>query len=196
MDKGEVARRQLGTALDLFLRGHDPVSVHTLAMAGGEIAERLAEKAGAETLISHIRATFPDMEEKDLRNIQRKYYNAFKHAAKINGQYRNDDSVLENFNPQSNDHVLYHGWHDLTVSGLPIPIEAQVFEFWYFAKYSEKVNPEVDISVATNLFPSLPSCSLQRQRSALIDAIRKAKKNGSVMADPATDKRPLMLPWD
>jgi hypothetical protein len=54
MDKGEVARRQLGTALDMFLRGQDPVSVHTLAMAGGEIAERLAEKKLVRKLSSAI----------------------------------------------------------------------------------------------------------------------------------------------
>jgi hypothetical protein len=46
MDKAEVARRLLGTALDLFLRRQDPVAVHTLAMAGSKVAEWLAEKGG------------------------------------------------------------------------------------------------------------------------------------------------------
>jgi hypothetical protein len=31
LDKLEVVRRQLGTALALFLNDHDPVSVHVLA---------------------------------------------------------------------------------------------------------------------------------------------------------------------
>ena len=182
MDKGEVARRQLGTALDLFIRGQDPVSVHTLAMAGGEIAERLAEKIGAESFMSHIRATFADMKVEDLRRIQRKYYNAFKHATKLNGQDRDDESSLDNFDPQTDDHVLFHGWHDLTISGSPIPIEAQVFEIWYFAKYTEKVNPDVDISEATSLFPSLSSRSSTRQRSALVEAIRKARRMARLWA--------------
>ncbi len=34
MNKAEVARRLLGTALDVFLRGQDPVSVHLLARLG------------------------------------------------------------------------------------------------------------------------------------------------------------------
>jgi hypothetical protein len=39
LDKAQIARRQLGTALALFIEDLDPVSVHTLACAGGEIAE-------------------------------------------------------------------------------------------------------------------------------------------------------------
>jgi hypothetical protein len=39
MDKAEVARRQLGTALDLFLQRQDHVAIHSLAMAGSEVAE-------------------------------------------------------------------------------------------------------------------------------------------------------------
>ena len=195
MDKGEVARRQLGVALDMFIRGQEPVSAHTLAMAGGEIAERLAENAGAETLMSHIRATFPNRAEQDLRRIQRKFYNAFKHAIKRDGTDRQDAYILEDFDPRINDHVLYHGWHDYIRSGLPAPIEAQVFEVWYFSKYSEKVNPEVDISEMVALFPGLPARSPARQRSILIEAIRRARKNGNVMQDSATDRRPLVLPW-
>jgi hypothetical protein len=47
INKTEDARRQLGTALQMFLHGEDPVSIHTLAMAGGAVAEHLARKAGA-----------------------------------------------------------------------------------------------------------------------------------------------------
>jgi hypothetical protein len=44
-DKTEIARRQLGTALALFIEDRDPVSVHTLACAGCEIAEYLTPKS-------------------------------------------------------------------------------------------------------------------------------------------------------
>lgn len=56
LDKNEVARRQLGTALALFIEDFDPVSVHTLACAGGEVAEHLARKAGAEPFGSRRRS--------------------------------------------------------------------------------------------------------------------------------------------
>jgi len=58
LDRVQVARRQLGTALELFIDDLDPVSVHTLACAGGEVAEHLTRKSGAEPFTSHVLATF------------------------------------------------------------------------------------------------------------------------------------------
>jgi hypothetical protein len=45
LDKAQIARRQLGAALALFIDDLDSVAVHVLACGGGEIAERLAIKA-------------------------------------------------------------------------------------------------------------------------------------------------------
>jgi hypothetical protein len=78
---------------------------------------------------------------------------------------------------------------------LPAPIEAQAFVVWYFAKYPEKLNPAIDISTYKQTFPNLPSFSPRQQLSRLRDVIRKAKKNGAVMQDTQTDRRPLVLPW-
>jgi hypothetical protein len=43
LTKIQVARSQLVTALDLFTRDKDPISVHCLACGGGEVIEGLAE---------------------------------------------------------------------------------------------------------------------------------------------------------
>src|ERR1700675_97063 len=99
MDKIEVARRQLGTALDMFVRGQDPVSIHCLAMGGGEIAEWLAEKSGAQPFKTHILDTFPDLRMQDIRAVQRKNWNAFKHATTLNGADRDDGAILAAFDP-------------------------------------------------------------------------------------------------
>jgi hypothetical protein len=195
MDKREIARRQLGAALDMFLRGQDPVSIHTLAMAGGEIAERLAKTAGVEPFINHVLDTFPDISMQDARNIQRKYSNAFKHATDKNGLDREDEAILQSFGADVNDHVLFIGWYDFGRSGSPRPIEAQVFEAWYLAKYPEKINPTESARI-TKIFPNLPTTSPQRQHQILLKTIRKARKNGFVMKDPGTEPRPLLLPWD
>jgi hypothetical protein len=56
----------------------DPVSVHTLACAGCEIAEHLTRKAGAKPFSTHVLATFPDLDLRDLRQLQNQYWNAFK----------------------------------------------------------------------------------------------------------------------
>ena len=195
MDKAEVARRQLGTALHLFLNGQDPVSVHCLATGGGEIAEWLAQQAGAAPFTTHILENFPDLDIAQIRRAQRKHWNAFKHATTHNGKDRDDASVLSEFEESTNEHLLFVGWYDYGIAGLPLPIEAQVFEAWYFAKYPEKVSPDADISVVQRLFPALAEQSAEMQRASLTEVIRMARKHDDVMADPRTDFRPLVLTW-
>jgi hypothetical protein len=195
MDKAEVARRQLGTALDMWLRRQDPVSVHCLAMAGGEIAEWLAEKSGGEPFKNHILDTFVDLQIKDVRAIQRQYVNAFKHATALGGKDRDDEEILRSFDDTVNEHVLLTGWYDYGMAGLPRPIEAQVFEAWYLAKYPEKVSPEANTDGLRRIFPNLAALSDDRQHARMGDVIRKAKKSGIVINDPGTDRRPLIMPW-
>jgi hypothetical protein len=165
-------------------------------MAGGEIAEWLAEKAGGESFKNHILDTFPDLKIKDIRAIQRKYVNAFKHATALGGRDREDEEILESFDYSVNEHVLFTGWYDYGLAGLPRPIEAQVFEAWYLAKYPEKVAPEANIAGLRRIFPDLSTLSHDRQRVRLGDVIRKTRKNGIVMSDPGTDRRPLVMPWE
>jgi len=96
--KIECARRQLGTALDLYLRDRDPVSVHCLANGGCELIEVYAKKAGAKPFVSHILETQPDLDIKALKTVQRKYWNAFKHALERHGgDERDDDELLSSF---------------------------------------------------------------------------------------------------
>jgi hypothetical protein len=112
LDKTEIARRQLGTALALFLQDCDPVSVHALACAGCEIAEHLTRKAGEEPFSTHALLTFPDLDIGKIRRLKNQYWNAFKHAQMRDGIEREDSELLERFGDEVNDHTLYIGWHD------------------------------------------------------------------------------------
>jgi hypothetical protein len=49
LHKTQIARRQLGTALALFLEDCDPVSVHTLASAGDDTVNDHALYIGWDT---------------------------------------------------------------------------------------------------------------------------------------------------
>src|SRR5262249_5663734 len=153
LDKTEIARRQLGTALTLFLEDSDPVSVHTLACAGCEIAEYLTHKAGEKPFSTHVLATFPDIDIGKIRQLQNQYWNAFKHAQTRGGIERQDSELLERFGDEVNDHTLLIGWHDYHQAVGTLPIEAQIFQVWYFALYHEKLNPEVDTTTHQRLFP-------------------------------------------
>jgi hypothetical protein len=196
MDKAEIARRHLGTALDMFLRNRDPVSVHTLTMAGAELAEWLVEKAGRQPFVNHILETFPEMDMKELRKRQRLYVNAFKHATGWSGLDRDDQAILEHFEPTINEHMLLIGWYDYGAAGLPRPIESQAFEVWYLAKYPEKLNPEkADLPALKYYFPNLRGQSLRRQLERLNEVIRKARRKGEIMDHADTDRRPLLIEW-
>jgi hypothetical protein len=193
LDKTEIARRQLGTALAMFLEDSDPVSVHTLACAGREIAEYLTCKSGEEPFSTHAVLTFPDLNIGKIRQLQNQYWNAFKHAQTRDGLEREDSELLERFGDEVNDHTLFVGWHDYMLAVGALPIEAQIFQAWYFALYPEKLNPEVDTRIYQQLFPMLPSKSRADQKRALRQVISSFREDAEVMTHPKTDPRPLML---
>jgi|SRR5262245_45591990 len=95
-----VTRRRCGSPceplqLALFLEDSDPVSVHTLACAGCEIAEHLTRKAGEKPFSTHALLTFPDLDRGEIRRLQNQYWNAFKHAQTRGGIEREDRDMLE-----------------------------------------------------------------------------------------------------
>ena len=53
--KLSLAKAQLVTALDLFVRNKDPISVHALRAAVERIIEGVAETQGEATFATHIR---------------------------------------------------------------------------------------------------------------------------------------------
>jgi hypothetical protein len=194
LDKIEIARRQLGTALALFLQDADPVSVHTLACAGCEIAEHLTRKAGAEPFSTHALAIFPNLDVSKIRRLQNQNWNAFKHAMTRGGMERDDGRLLERFDDKVNDHTLFVGWHDYMLAVRTLPVEAQVFQVWYFALHPEKLNPEVDTARYEQVFPMLPSMPRADQKRALREIISSSRRDTELMSHPQTDARWLILP--
>jgi hypothetical protein len=193
MDKVEVVRRQLGTALHLFLIDADPVSVHTLASAACEIAEHLTRLAGRQPFSSHALPTFVDMKIEELRNLQRKYYNAFKHMTDRSGAARDDSQVLEEFQDEHNDAVLFIGWYDYLAACEHEPLEAQVFQAWFFAMHPEKLVPDVDPAPYMWVFPKLKDANRNEQKAQLREVIERYRGDPELMNDPRTDRRPLMM---
>jgi hypothetical protein len=191
--KIEVARRQLGTALALYLKDQDPVSVHCLAGGGCELIEYYAEKAGGEPFTSHILKTWPDLDIAKLRRTQRQYWTAFKHATHQSGEERKDDELLARFTDEQNDHVLFIGWYDYAQATQTMPIEAQVHQAWYIALHPMKLNASHSPEPYEQLFPDLRSKPRAEQKRMLNEVIQRTHLNDVVMSDPRTDVRPLVL---
>lgn len=193
MTKEEIARRQLGTALSLFLKDADPVSVHSLAVGGGEIAGYLASKVSKEAFSAHALATIPELDSRKLRRLRNQYWNAFKHAATHDDREREDTALLAAFSDEQNDHALLVGWYDYMIAVGHMPIEAQAFQMWYFAKFPEKLNSSVSAAPYQALFPALASLSRAGQKERLRFAISGVRSNPDIMNDRRTDPRPLIL---
>jgi hypothetical protein len=194
--KIESARRQLGTATALYLQDHDPVSVHCLAGGGCELIEYYAKKVGAQPFTSYMLKSRPDLDIAKLRKIQRQYWNAFKHATHLRDEKeRNDDELLLRFTDEQNDDVLFIGWYDYAQAVNAMPVEAQVHQAWYLALHPEKLDPKYKKKIYEEIFPNLRSKSRADQKRMLNDVIEITRSDPSIMNDPQTDTRALMIGW-
>jgi hypothetical protein len=191
--KAAIARRQLGTALSLFLSDEDPVSVHCLACGGGEIADFLAKDAGSKSFSQHALEVNPDMKINELVKLRNQYWNAMKHALSMNGKIRSDGELLARFDDEHNDHTLFVGWHDYASAVGCLPIEAQAFQVWYFANYPEKLIEGFPTADIENKFPGIRAMKRSEKKRALKRSIAWAKRQPDIMQDPKTDRRRLVL---
>lgn len=195
--KIEAARRQLGMSLHLHLLGQDPVSVHCLASGGSELIERFVDLERAVPIIAFLVQQDPGLTITEARRLQRQHWNAFKHATgkKEGSPLRDDDELLAGFCDEHNDAPLFIGWTDYGNAVGKMPIEAQAYVAWYLAKNPAKVATDEGRWELDRLFPGLAGKSPARQKAALVRAIERVGKNKTVMRDPRTEHRPLVLGW-
>jgi hypothetical protein len=117
-----------------------------------------------------------------------------KHATTLDGEDRADQELLNRFDDEINNHMLFIGWYDYANATGKLPIEAQVFQVWYFALYLDKLNRDVDRRPYMNTFPELNTQSPSMRKEALRRKIASSLTDLNLMRDPQTDGRPLILP--
>jgi hypothetical protein len=193
MTKVEVARRQLGTALHLFLRDHDPVSVQCLACGGCEVVEALARQSGRHSFTNQILEQRQDLDLRSFRKMRAVYWNAFKHATGQNlDSIRSDERLIEGFSDANNDVALMVGWSDYAVLTGVLPIAAQVFQVWYFALNPHILAPDVDRKPYDYYFANLPLNSRQEQKRRLKRMVEKYEHDTTLLSQTGTENAPLM----
>ena len=195
-DKTHVARRQLGVALALFLEDLDPIVVHVLACTAGEVAEYLAVKASGQPFSARALATFRNRCWQDIRRVRNQFWSSFRHATTHDLDEEGYNTLMSGFSDLQNDHALLMGWYDLMLACKKLPIEAQVFQSWYFALYPEQLGSDADVSRYEALFPRLRDLPRSDQKSALRDAIELARQDPAIMNDPATEQGYLIQRCD
>ncbi len=187
LTKIQVARSQLVTALDLFTRDKDPISVHCLSCGGGEVIEGLAEAKTEQVFATHILKTQPDMDRAKVRRLRNVYWNAFKHFSDRGGLPRDDEELLKDFNDTKNDAALFIGWYDYAILQKKMPVAAQVFQVWWYALNEDKVSEDADFRVFRTAFPDIVQQGRAEQKRRLRRKIEKYRNDKKLLAAPATE---------
>ncbi|UVO52910.1 hypothetical protein [Sphingomonas sp. SUN039] len=194
MIKLAIARRQLGTALALFLDDKDPVSVHCLACGGGELAYRLAQSVGKESWFDTTLAANPTIRWKELFGHRNRFWNAMKHATDREGLLRTDDDLLSQFNDAQNDELLFISIYDFgSASEGYAPLEMFLFMYWFNARYPDLLGPCELQSQSEALFPEIVNASRREAKSRLRRVIDRYRKNPSLWLHRRHDQRQLIL---
>jgi hypothetical protein len=187
LDRIHVTRRQLGAALALFLEDLDPIVVHVLACTAGEIAEYLAVKASGQPFSARALATFRNNSWRDIRRARNQFWSSFRYATTHDDDQEAYSNLMSGFSDLQNDHALLVGWYDLMLAVKKLPIEAQMFQSWYFALYPQKLGPEADVSRYETLFPRLRDLPRSDQKKALRGAIELSRQDPAIKNNPTTE---------
>lgn len=193
--KLKVARSQLGTAMELFLRDRDPISIQVLACGSAEILEKLARLSGKEPISTHILATHPALDIEKLYAARNLFWNAFKHVTRHKGDLRTGDiETIQTFSDKDNDLILFSAWFDYLQVAKRLPISAQVFQIWHYALRPESLDPKHESTPAIiSEFPRLHLDDRIEQKRRLRRAIERYRKNSKILADPRTEQERIVL---
>lgn len=90
----EVAEREINVAIDLLLRGGDPVAIHVLTMAAYDVVEAAARRMKKRTVLEDHVATLPADERDGYLDVIRGPFNFMKHGGRA-------EELLADFMPDS-----------------------------------------------------------------------------------------------
>ena len=159
--------------------------------------EFYARKLSGKALLSFAKLA-PETDFARLRQLQRQYWIAFKHATELGkpDEERDDDELLRQFSDEKNDLALVIGWADYHRATGKIPIEAQVQQAWYFALHPEKHGAPELAQKSLIAFPDLQTKSRTEQKRQLNKCIEEVRVQKGTMFHLETEQRPLVLDWE
>lgn len=194
MDRTGLVRRLLGAGTQLFINDADPFTVHCLTCSAGEHAAFLARSVSGTTFNDHIAVTFPEKGIEDIRKLRNQYWTPIKHASSHGGKPKDVEKELFGFSDADNDHMLFVVWYDYMMSDAPLPIEAQVFQIWYFEMYPEKLDPQYVLAEGrTQVFPEIQTKPRSEQKRELRKCCAFYRDDKDLMSHPKTDPQTLIL---
>jgi hypothetical protein len=159
----DAAKRQLATAIKLYLSDDDPVSVHTLASAAAELLDRIAGPASIRNdLLARADAVGRRREISDKLNRAKTF---FKHGA------TDPDETLAEFSDDQNLYLIVQACYALQIIGESIP-EAQIFTTWLSVIEPELFVSPPDQQMILPVLGDIRSASRDEQKQVGMDALR------------------------
>lgn len=129
----DAARRQLATAIELWVLDGDPVSIHTLASAAHQIVHDLNAKAGGEPFLFDsplIKAEH----RKDVINRIKSHPNFFKHADRSPAEHE--------FPPDTNEWLIAFILQGLNALKLELTAKELAFRAWNGLQHPDVLTAE------------------------------------------------------
>lgn len=176
--KIDVAEAHIVVAIRLFFEDSHPIPVHTLACSAREILTALGDKMGIDTVLHEI-AQNTGAKLTDSARKAHAFAGFMKHAD------RNPEAVLEGFSDAENDLVLFIASHDFGRVTGGMPIEAQVFEAWFFATAIKKVSQGAAkwqslVKQCIRQFPRVRSVARAEQKQIGLRVLHRAAADQSL----------------
>ena len=184
LTKLEIARRQLATAIDLFFADRDLVSVYSLATNSWEVIDVLCRNAGIESFSVQTRENVPTGKDLKINYVNFPYRNFFKHAD------TDSEKTLPPLPDWQVEGVLFLAVEDYVRLNGRSPVQFQVFQLWYLAKYPAKLSPGVSDVLTQEIaaaFPGLTSLPRDAQLAQGDQMLEKAARDQHLAGDPKTE---------
>lgn len=184
LTKVMVAKRQLATAIELFFAGRDSISIYSLATNAWEIIDVLCRKSSVESFSVQARENVPEGKNLKLDYINFPYRNFFKHAKS------DSETILEPLPDSQIEGALFLAVEDYIRLKRCSPVQFQVFQLWYLAKYPEKLAPGIRDELTEAIrctFPDLPSLSRDEQLAQGALMLAQAMQDFVLINNPRTE---------
>ncbi len=158
--------------------------MYSLGANAWEVIDVLCVKTGVSSMSVQARQNVPSGKDLKWDYINAPYRNFFKHAD------RDADAELPPLTATHVEGLLYLAVEDYIRLYKRSPVQLQVFQLWYLAKYPEKLDASVAGELIADLrvaFPDLPSLSYEEQLEAGRRAVAEGATDSEILSDPRTE---------
>jgi hypothetical protein len=182
-----VARSQLLTAIDIFFKDRDPISVHVLAGNAREILEALCRLAAVEPITELLSRDHPGKPVKDFYAALNPYRNCFKHVGKTWKERKSEQVVLNQFDDSKNEYLLCVCVEDYLRLRGSSPFPMRVLHARFCALHIDLLACAYTRRKFLNPFPGILEMNRYQQKRIALGVLRQSSDDPQVLANPQTE---------